>query len=277
MQPFALSVLRQFGRAQFIPWGVRDRVLRHIFPPEAQCNLPFVADINGARYCGNAENFIDWVIYFFGQYERGLLRLIAQLIGKDAARHCFWDVGANAGQHSLFVAAMGARVEAFEPWPAMLERIRNTMRLNPQLAITLHPFGLSNEDATLPYAEPSGVNLGGGSFLPTAQGERRASLPLRRGDDLALPAPTIIKIDVEGYEPRVLEGLAITIATHRPIIIAEFSGGTATELRGRSFRSLLPAGYSFQRIAGAERPQLRPFEHVPDGSNILCLPIGGTH
>jgi FkbM family methyltransferase len=36
--------------------------------------------------------------------------------------------------------------------------------------------------------------------------------------ELRLPAPQVIKIDVEGFEPSVFAGLTETIAEHRPIL-----------------------------------------------------------
>jgi len=198
------------------------------------------------------------------------------MIGPQGTKHCFWDVGANSGQHSLFAATLGARVEAFEPWPVMIERFSRNADINPALPITLHPFGLADANTARSYAAPTGANLAGGSFVDNAIGDRLPGLPLRRGDDLVsegLPPPTFLKIDVEGYEPHVLAGLAETLARHRPIIIAEHSLGTARELGDRRFASLLPHRYLVKVIAGAERPLLRPLATLRNGDNLLCVPM----
>lgn len=264
-----LIAARALGHVRLIPWGVRDRIIRRIAPP-GRHNMPFEAHINGATYAGNLNNYIDWVVYFFGQYERSLLRVIARLMKRTVGPHCFWDVGANTGHHSLAVAAMGAQVEAFEPWPAMIERLQANIALNPKLSIRLHEFGLGDRNETLPYSEPTNENLSAGSFLGPAPSIR---LELKRGDDLPdIPPPTIIKMDIEGFEPRALAGMIALLQRHQPIAIVEFSERTAQELPGRSLPSCLPAGYSFHKIAGAERPHLMRFTDAPDGSNILCLP-----
>jgi hypothetical protein len=48
---------------------------------------------------------------------------------------------------------------------------------------------------------------------------------IRSGDslrrELQLPPPSVIKIDVEGFEPQVFAGLAQTISQHHPILIFE--------------------------------------------------------
>ena len=51
-------------------------------------------------------------------------------------------------------------------------------------------------------------------------------VPVRTVDELAaanhLGRVDLVKIDVEGYEPGVLEGMRKTIEEHRPIILTEF-------------------------------------------------------
>jgi FkbM family methyltransferase len=56
-----------------------------------------------------------------------------------------------------------------------------------------------------------------------------------RLDDLRL-APAFVKVDVEGYELRVLKGLSATLAEHRPIVLVERSEGVPEFLGALGYR-----------------------------------------
>jgi hypothetical protein len=56
--------------------------------------------------------------------------------------------------------------------------------------------------------------------------------------ELQLPAPHVIKIDVEGFEPSALAGLAETMAGHRPILCFEH-----IFLSDEQIREMMPKDY----------------------------------
>lgn len=261
-----LVIGRAIGRARFLPFGVRDRVLRLMFPPQDRRDFPFTAKVGGALYAGNLDNYIDWSIYFFGQYERGILRFIAELLPRLAARPVFWDIGANSGQHSLFAAGLGAHVEAFEPYEPLHRQIARSAALNPSLSIRIHPFGLAEADAIKPFNPPTSENWGTGHFA--AKGT--VDLPLRQGDKVDATPPDMIKIDVEGFEPDVLRGLSVTISRARPVILCEYS--ERTKERISDLRNLLPANYNARTLAGAERSRLLPYNPEGKGEMHVFIP-----
>jgi hypothetical protein len=71
---------------------------------------------------------------------------------------------------------------------------------------------------------------------------RQIQVQVRRGDSLRhemqLPAPDVMKIDVEGFEPSVFAGLKETIAGNRPIIVFEH-----IFLSDEQIRELIPRDY----------------------------------
>ena len=44
------------------------------------------------------------------------------------------------------------------------------------------------------------------------------------------PPPTFVKIDVEGAEPSVLKGMAATLSTYRPGVLAEVDAADADQV-----------------------------------------------
>ena len=63
----------------------------------------FDLDFYDLRYHGDFEYYLDWYIYFFGAYEKKELFLLWDLVA-DIPDSVFVDVGANIGQHSLYMA-----------------------------------------------------------------------------------------------------------------------------------------------------------------------------
>lgn len=148
-------------------------------------------------------------------YEQEVLDRIAALFSGGA----FVDVGANVGNHSLYAAMfLGAqRVIAFEPVPSTAMVLEVNVAVNRLgRVIETHQLGLASADGTARFTTPVG-NLGATRLHPGG-----GDIRLARGDDLlAGEGVDFIKIDVEGMEIDVLEGLRETIARERPTLLVE--------------------------------------------------------
>jgi FkbM family methyltransferase len=148
------------------------------------------------------------------------------------ARHffggCFLDVGSNVGNHALYAAkVLGAsRVIAFEPQPVAARILEINVALN-NLAdrITVHRLGLSNRAGTAAL-RPLNNNLGATRLVADDDAGRSGGVPLAIGDDL-LDADQVdfIKIDTEGFEIPVLDGLRQTIVRCKPALFVEVENG----------------------------------------------------
>src|SRR5262245_38886977 len=194
----------------------------------AREDFDFTTDFFGMRLDGNMANLIDRNIFYYGAYEKPHLFLLRDLMHAVAGETgTFIDIGANTGQHSLFMSRHSKVVHAFEPWEPVLKKFRRTIEINRIENIIIHPYGLGNETSRKPFFKPADKNLGTGSFVEGFNVENSAAgaLEIVRGDDAfakeAITAPSLVKIDIEGYEKPALLGLRKTLLTHRPILVFE--------------------------------------------------------
>jgi len=132
-----------------------------------------------------------------------------------------FDVGAHHGLYTLMASVLAGpsgRVVAFEPLPGnatvlqkhlRLNRIRNVQVMNRAASDTT---GMSRFSTGISHWEGS-LNAGGQLEVGTVA-----------LDDVVgteIPAPQVVKMDVEGAELRVLMGARNTLSRHRPVIIFE--------------------------------------------------------
>ncbi len=232
---------------------VYKRLARRGIAPDA----PFTREFFGLIYQGNLRNNVDFDVYFYGAFEKPLLFFLRDAmhsLGCALTRgQCvFVDVGANVGQHSLFMAAHGARVYAFEPFAPVREQLQRQLDANRLAQVSVYPVGLGDENSRLPFFAPSGSNSGIGSFDPgtAATGNRCiGELALARADDYfpkqAIERIDLVKIDVEGFEKMTLAGMRETLRRTRPVIVCELTYGKALSLATlEELRDHLPEGYS---------------------------------
>jgi FkbM family methyltransferase len=152
---------------------------------------------------------------------------------------CVWDVGANVGFYSeLFAAAAGpsGKVISFEPSPScvvLLEERRRDLATRAPWEIV--PVALSDKDGE------AWLSVIGGETAPSnhlAGRDEASTVQVRtaRGDSLLAAghqAPAVIKIDVEGFEGEVLDGMGsmLEIPALRTVCV-EVHFGTLNE-RGK--------------------------------------------
>jgi FkbM family methyltransferase len=215
----------------------------------------FTADLFGMRYEGNTGNYIDERIFFAGAYEKPILFLMRDIM-KSAFNNqgVFVDVGANTGQHSLFMSRYSGEVHAFEPYEPVLKRFRRMVEINHIRNTVIHPVGLGESNANVPFYKPPDRNLATGSFVEGFKPGNTylGQLEIQVGDEVlqksGVLSVAVVKIDIEGYEKFALRGLRKTLLNSRPFVVFELTTDpqspvsikNKTELYG-----LFPENYEF--------------------------------
>lgn len=174
------------------------------------------------------------------------------------------DVGANYGGFIPSWLDCGARVvHAIEPVPECFDQLAQRFADDPR--VTCHKIGVSNKPGEL-----AGVNVFNCWTLQAddAKTFHRAfdfvgtppfDVELDSIDRLLTRwafAPGFIKIDVDGYDVRALQGAANYIERHRPVLMLEISYMPEVALGdcyACEIRKLMQLGYTITKVNGGHR------------------------
>jgi FkbM family methyltransferase len=185
------------------------------------------------------------------------------------------DVGANCGFLTVLAAMLvgpTGHVVSFEPDPENVARLRANLALNDCTNVTVIQKAVTNQVGDVEFFINSD-NSGGNALWDPAQypgNEKCLANPIRRTvpgttldaewEQLRLPAPKVIKIDTEGADQRVLEGMRDLLSLQKPrFVISELHefalakmGGSQESLRG----FMLDLGYSTFGLTVVGAPSL---------------------
>lgn len=214
--PFAVLLRRMLARAA----------------PEELTEVEVAAGpLRGARLSLNLKSEKS---FWLGNYEPQLMRAIERF-GRPGM--VAYDVGANIGYLSLVLARRAGAdgsVVAFEPLPINLARLRRNLAINPEgQRVSVVEAAVADRSGQSEFLVHSSTSMGRLSQSPGWDEQFRGSVSV---DQLALddwysdrnrPAPTLVKIDVEGAEALVLRGMPRLLATVRPVLLLELHEQTA--------------------------------------------------
>jgi FkbM family methyltransferase len=223
------QILQRIGRQDWLRG--RDRILRAFVHPDYQKPLAFETDFFGHSYTGNMTNFIDWTVFYYGAFNVHELRLLAKIaraLRQQGKPVNFFDVGANIGHHTLFMSSHADRVFSFEPFFVVRNEMERKLAHAGVSNVTVFPVALGDQNQSAAFSPPTGANQGTGTLgeiLPDNASSDKISVEVIRGDDFLaanhLPPISLLKMDVEGFEEKALEGLRETLWRDRPPIFME--------------------------------------------------------
>ena len=178
------------------------------------------------------------------------------------------DIGAHVGIWSMKLAERFKKVIAFEPVPKHIECWKQNMSKfisehNEWGNISiLETVALGHENGTAPMKVPNTTNTGMASLVHEVFNQRTGDRWVQPGwenfPEIVVETKTLdsyefdqldfIKIDVEWFELRVLQGAENTIRKHKPIIYIEMH-----DIEGFNFIEDLDIGYRIFYSNGMNR------------------------
>ncbi|GAK55723.1 methyltransferase FkbM family [Candidatus Vecturithrix granuli] len=242
-------------------------------------------EIDGITYELDLSEAIEASLYYSGVYEFETLKCLQQCIRPDMI---VFEIGANIGAHSFEIAKLlhtgAGKVYCFEPTDYAFNKLLHNHSLNNFRNMFFEKIALSDQ-AGSQILTPTG-SLDTMAFT--------ASWDIKNGrsknateqhiffqtldgyvQEHKITRIDLLKIDVDGYELKIIKGGTQTISRYTPVIIIELSecmlhyiGDTLEEL----LAALQYLGYTFQPVHTRrvlDIPQL--IREVRERQSLDCL------
>lgn len=204
------------------------------------------------------------------------------------------DIGANVGFFTLIgAAAVGpsGHVIALEPVPGNADILEANVRLNGLSTVTVHreAAGDHSGEISLGLDHPDDPESGASGHYTEGGGRDALRVPVRTVDEVLAGMPRrlrLVKVDVEGAEPRVLAGMSATLEEDPPDAFILEVNPSALDRQGFAVADLLGplqrSGYQLRGVTlrGHTGRQWRMRAHrpqspAPPGTGRVGLVIRG--
>ncbi len=214
------------------------------------------------RLCHPLDGFRG---YFPRDYARKPpeVHYVNQVVERIRKHFVCFDVGAYIGYYTLLFARFAARVHAFEPLPANLAVLRKNVALNRLDNVSIHAMAVGGGRGRIRMR----ANLGIDSMASARRAEGDESVEVETTDLDSFCAengawPDLVKIDVEGCECDVVQGMQGVLARKHPLLFlevhttyvpADSADAMFASLRGMGYRifswleDVEPGGHGFWR------------------------------
>jgi FkbM family methyltransferase len=189
---------------------------------------------DGIRYQVDLTEVIDQGIWLYG-WEPAT---IALLKSHTSPGDTVIEVGANVGAHTLLLAKLvgpSGTVYAFEPTEYAQGKLRTNMELNPDLKarIVIRSELVTNHAGQTPVRRiKSSFPIRSGGTPDEVVGAAAVAL-----DNEEFDRVNLLKIDVDGYDFKVLEGAAKLLERFKPYVLIELYEA-ALNAQGDSVRDI---------------------------------------
>lgn len=149
--------------------------------------------------------------------------LVTRIRAYMSADDILYDIGANVGLISLLLAmhpaGQGCRLHCFEPEPRNFRELSRNIELNGLAErVTPHAMALGSSTGEVELFVGGTTGEGCHSIASNERATHAIRVPLGTVDATALATgqpPDVVKIDVEGAEGQVLDGMRETIGANR--------------------------------------------------------------
>ena len=242
------------GVVRFLKWQINCRLNPYpvVYPYTENAKLMVWKGLTGATgnvYCGLME-FAD-------------MAFLLHFLRKD---DYFIDIGSNVGAYTMLASAeIGAKTVAIEPIPSTFESLLQNIGINQihDLVSALN-VGVGATKGSIRFTQ----SLDTVNHVATDEEQDTIEVEVVTLDSVvAGKMPSLIKIDVEGFETDVIRGAESTLQADslKAIII---------ELNGLGERYNYDEGLVHQKLLSLG---FEPYDYTPNGRRLTPLETYGSH
>lgn len=203
------------------------------------------------------RDYIQRIIMSSGYYEPEVWNILAECA---VSGEVLWDIGANIGSISVLAQqdSKFAQIHAFEPQSRVISRLKANININSNSNVTIHEYAIGNRVGNMKIYLSNIENSGTTSFERRA--EDHLDIVTNSVDCLTIdeviarklaPLPTMMKIDVEGWELHVIKGGAKLLMAAPPRVIifeSPFDHANQMPTNDEIVQLLKTYGYSIRHI-----------------------------
>lgn len=254
-------------------WFVHEK-LRGLLRVNVDADLKVTRD--GLQWVLNPSDHMQSGLFWLGAQDYWDIYHIKKLLKPG---DIIFDVGANFGYYSIILSSALRKqcsVHAFEPNPPTYERLLRNIELNDlSEVIATHRLGFSDVGGTGHMIERAD-NSGAATIDTTQQGGDAVLTTL---DNFCgahgIDRIDFMKIDIEGFEERLLHGGSESFRRLKPIILIELNRPTLARENSSVERVADLLGQFGYKLYASQRRKLLPMRRLPKGDEIVnafCFP-----
>ncbi len=278
--PGMVKLVRRIYLAGLIPTVIYKKIVTSLTSGNTGIAGDIVLETHRGNILIDSDDVVGRDLFLYLCFDRNVIAFFRHLFtgSKNAT---MLDIGSNIGNHAIWLASCFERVLCFEPNPVAFKYLSRNGKTHEN--IELFQIGLSTDSGTALLESVDENNLGM-ARIPVEPSDGAFEISLEAGDnflaDHAVGDVDFIKIDVEGHEWEVLNGLQKTIRTRLPIIVLEYHHETA-EKSGHGLQEFLSDYVLYGMVGLPKSAQLRalkegvtlsPFDDRQQYNNVLCIP-----
>jgi len=249
-----------------INW-ILAHILRSIKGYRLPINFTITYD-NNLKLLSNPTSVVCKKIFYERDFE---YTPIIRKLFKVSEISTFFDVGANIGYYSIMAAKYGVRTYAFEPNDEIRLWLQdciweNNSNLRNHISVLKTAMSNASNQKMVFYEKknkrfPNIPSLSGISGFYCYKGKEKAVMTdtLDEFCKRRACAPGLIKIDVEGADPLVLQGAEKLMEKERPIFIVEYKRNEVAILQAFKGKKYVPYGHVNGKLVKYKSGNSTPF------------------
>jgi FkbM family methyltransferase len=206
---------------------IYSRILNTILNSKGE----FIVSFKNIRLFINVKDPIDKIVFYKNEYEEKQIKFLSDWIEKNKPE-IFIDIGANFGVYTLRISKLFQmlKIIAFEPVLTTFNKLKMNIKINNLgKKIKTYNVGLSNTNGLkkmIAQKKNGYIQSGGFSFNTPKKIDNNHSVQYYktiRGDKILKlqKKKVVLKIDVEGYESKVLLGMKNLLKKNKVLLQIE--------------------------------------------------------